>query len=227
MADPVVVCPDDIKCRGFLWKESKLIKTWRRRWLVLTSECLCAFKTEGSSEKPTEYIRLMECYSVKSAENITERRMENSFCVVTAERTFVLIADSAAEKEAWMGAIVNCCLPQLICKESRRSLSLFPILEDANESENREVDVAAWVHASELEVYDPGFKHCSTLCSSARASAQGVHSVFVSARCLVVNVIMPLMRNVTHDLLEEQVGAQPQKEMLQSKTSGLMLLALS
>lgn len=78
-------------------KQSKHLKEWRQRWFVLTSQYLCSFKAEGDYTNPTEYVRLAECSTVKSAEDSTGK--ENSFCVQTAQRSFCLIARNAAEKE--------------------------------------------------------------------------------------------------------------------------------
>jgi len=124
----IIVRKEDIKLEGFLEKQSKVVKNWRTRWLVLTCDFLCAFKTNRDYDEPTEHIRLAECLSVKSAEKDTG--MENSFCVVTEDRTFLLIASSAAEKEVWMSTIMDLCLPMLIRTGLLPSVSKFTICED-------------------------------------------------------------------------------------------------
>ena len=52
---------------------------------------------------PTEYLLLKDCTTVKSADDETGR--ENSFKVESSERTFYLVASTAAEKESWIGVI--------------------------------------------------------------------------------------------------------------------------
>jgi hypothetical protein len=126
-AIPVHIKLDDIKQAGWLVKESRDFKILRRRWCVLTSEYLCSFKVEGDHRRATEVLRLDECTSVTSADSDTGQ--ENSLHVATEERTFFFIADSASEKEAWITAITNFCLPALVCGGTQCDVSLFSIYE--------------------------------------------------------------------------------------------------
>mmetsp|Transcript_99703 Transcript_99703/g.157815 ORF Transcript_99703/g.157815 Transcript_99703/m.157815 type:complete len:221 (+) Transcript_99703:54-716(+) len=130
----VAAIQDRIVQEGFLFKESKLLKVWRRRWCVLTPESLCTFKVKDSGpssewdyRRPTEEIKLSECESVMSAD---EPGIENSLYVITRKRTFFLVARSADEKEAWMKAILDCCLPLLVASGIQCSLLMFTITED-------------------------------------------------------------------------------------------------
>ncbi|KAL8426757.1 hypothetical protein Efla_006743 [Eimeria flavescens] len=46
---------DGVIKEGWLSKQSKFLKDWRRRWFVLTPQCLCSYKTSDvRSQKPTE-----------------------------------------------------------------------------------------------------------------------------------------------------------------------------
>merc|ERR1712146_277084 len=103
MSTEVVIHRDDIIKEGYLVKQSKMLKEWRRRWVVLTPQYLCTFKQQHELRNPTEAIRLRECSTVKSADEDTGK--ENSFRVDTPQRVFYLIAESSAEKEAWIGHI--------------------------------------------------------------------------------------------------------------------------
>mmetsp|Transcript_32384 Transcript_32384/g.69019 ORF Transcript_32384/g.69019 Transcript_32384/m.69019 type:complete len:119 (+) Transcript_32384:67-423(+) len=103
MSTEIIVHRDDVIKEGWLVKQSKFMKDWRRRRIVLTPQYICSFKEEGDLRNPTEAIRLRECSTVKSAEEDTGK--ENSFRVDTPDRVFYLIADSAAEKESWIGNI--------------------------------------------------------------------------------------------------------------------------
>ena len=99
----IVIHRDDIVKEGWLVKQSKHLKEWRRRWFVLTPQYFCSFKKQGEVRNPTEAVRLRECSTVKSSDEDTGK--ENSFRVDTPGRVFYLIADTAAEKEAWIGHI--------------------------------------------------------------------------------------------------------------------------
>mmetsp|Transcript_16966 Transcript_16966/g.27494 ORF Transcript_16966/g.27494 Transcript_16966/m.27494 type:complete len:118 (+) Transcript_16966:81-434(+) len=100
MTTEIVVHRDDIVMEGSLVKESKILKTWRQRWFVLTPQYLCSFQNKGDYRNPTEFIRLNQCSTVKSSPD-----KENGLCVVTPDRTFNLIAQDGQDKEKWIGAI--------------------------------------------------------------------------------------------------------------------------
>ena len=120
--EQIVIHKDDIAMEGFMVKQSKHLKEWRQRWFVLTSQYLCSFKAEGDYTNPTEYVRLAECSTVRSAEDSTGK--ENSFCVQTAQRFFLLDctkrgregtmdqpdwpADGSKGCAHWWGLWVNC-----------------------------------------------------------------------------------------------------------------------
>eukprot|EP00389_Voromonas_pontica_P003869 GDKH01005713.1.p1 GENE.GDKH01005713.1~~GDKH01005713.1.p1 ORF type:complete len:129 (+),score=13.95 GDKH01005713.1:168-554(+) len=113
-ADDVVVSPGDVAKEGWLLKQSKVLKEWRRRWFVLTSTHLLSFKGPGSYSNPTEVIRLQDCSTIRSAES--EARNENGFRVDTPERVFLLIADSFDEKESWLGSVGRKMVrPTVVC----------------------------------------------------------------------------------------------------------------
>jgi hypothetical protein len=88
---------------GWITKQSRFVKKWRRRWLVLTATHLCSYKKERDYGHPTESIVLKECATVKSAEDDTNQ--QHSFRVETTARTFFFVASDSADKEAWIGAI--------------------------------------------------------------------------------------------------------------------------
>lgn len=98
---------------GWISKQSRFMKKWRKRWLVLTSTTLCSYKSERVYDNPTERVVLKECATVKSAEDDTNQPF--SFRVETAARVFFFVANDAAEKEAWIGAIGRMMVrPQMI-----------------------------------------------------------------------------------------------------------------
>jgi hypothetical protein len=103
MSNEIIIHPDDILKEGWLTKQSVHLKSWKRRWVVLTPQYLCSFKTESERRNPTECIRVKDCSTVKSATE--DAGKENAFRVDTPERVFLLIADSAQEREAWIGNI--------------------------------------------------------------------------------------------------------------------------
>jgi hypothetical protein len=94
---------DKILKEGWLSKQSKFLKDWRKRWFVLTPEHLFTFKNEKSYKSPTEVLVLKDCTTVKSAED--EIHKENTFRIDSYNRTFYIQASTSSEKESWIGAI--------------------------------------------------------------------------------------------------------------------------
>jgi hypothetical protein len=130
---------------GYLWKQSKVIKMWRKRWIVLTSSHLYSFKNESDSpglpstketdptESSTEFIRLDECACVGAFDHTAGQR--HVMCIDTPDRTLLLSAASESERDAWTEALHNACLPLMILGGFRgRHLSRFSISEAENES---------------------------------------------------------------------------------------------
>lgn len=88
---------------GFLEKQSRHLKRWKKRWFVLQDSTLYSFKTERVYESPTEVIDLRVFSSVKSSEDFTNR--SHSFDVYSADMVFSMVAGSENEKEDWIRAI--------------------------------------------------------------------------------------------------------------------------
>jgi len=88
---------------GFLEKQSRHLKRWKKRWFVLQDSTLYSFKKERVYEVPTEIIDLRIFSSVKSSEDYTNR--QHSFDVYSSDMVFSMVAGSEAEKEDWIRAI--------------------------------------------------------------------------------------------------------------------------
>ena len=88
---------------GWLEKQSRYLKHWRRRWFVLQDSTLYSFKRRRSYRDPTEVIDLKIYSSVKSSEDYTNRL--HSFDVYSSDTVFSMVAESEAEKEDWIRAI--------------------------------------------------------------------------------------------------------------------------
>lgn len=62
----IIISRNDIVKEGWLLKQSKFLKDWRRRWIVLTSQYLCSFRSPESIHRtPTEALRLSDCSTVR------------------------------------------------------------------------------------------------------------------------------------------------------------------
>jgi hypothetical protein len=105
MSSALFIRDQDIVKSGYLLKQSKYLRQWKQRWIVLSSQYLCSYESQGGhmGSSPTEQLLLRDCTTVKSADEETGR--ENSFKIETSDRTFYLVASSPAEKESWIGVI--------------------------------------------------------------------------------------------------------------------------
>jgi len=92
-----------ISKEGWLEKQSRHLKRWKKRWCVLQESTLYSFKKERSYISPTEVIDLRVFSSVKSSEELTNR--PHSFDVYSSDMVFSMVASTEAEKEDWIRAI--------------------------------------------------------------------------------------------------------------------------
>jgi hypothetical protein len=95
----------DIIKEGFLEKESRYRKIWRKRWCVLTNQMLYTFEQQGSYVNPTEEIETVKMKTVKTDETRGFQSKEFYIRIELQEDVFILRAASAEEKESWIGAI--------------------------------------------------------------------------------------------------------------------------
>jgi hypothetical protein len=63
---------------GYLEKESRMLKTWRKRWFVLTPNTLYTFKEAKQYKDPTESLVLKDVTTIKT----TEGENQKDYCFV-------------------------------------------------------------------------------------------------------------------------------------------------
>jgi hypothetical protein len=89
---------------GFLIKRSRILKEWKKRWMVLTRTHLYSFESKGQYRNPTEKIPLKEVSTIKSYyKNQYER--PQVFRIESDDTYFYLSSQDHQEKWAWMTAI--------------------------------------------------------------------------------------------------------------------------
>jgi hypothetical protein len=103
MSQPAPIVINNPAKEGYLEKQSRYLKQWRRRWFVLQDSMLYSFKRKQTYDQPTEVIDLRVYSSVKSSEDYTNR--SHSFDVYSTDTVFSMVADSETEKEDWIRAI--------------------------------------------------------------------------------------------------------------------------
>ena len=94
----------EILKQGWLEKQSRWMKTWRKRYVILMKTHMLTFKdASGDYTSPTEIIPINECCTVKSADD--ELNLKNSFKILVKDQTFYFLATDNSEKESWIGGL--------------------------------------------------------------------------------------------------------------------------
>ena len=87
---------------GWVWKRSRFLKLWRRRWVVLLPNQLMSFRNRGDREA-TELLPAGTIYRVYSADG--EVKQPRCFCVAVRQRNYYMVTDDETQKRAWMQEI--------------------------------------------------------------------------------------------------------------------------
>uniref|UniRef100_A0A7S4S4R6 PH domain-containing protein n=1 Tax=Alexandrium monilatum TaxID=311494 RepID=A0A7S4S4R6_9DINO len=87
---------------GWVWKRSRFLRRWRRRWLVLLPHQLMSFKSR-SGTVPTETVMSGTVTRVYSAD--AEVLQSRSFGVALSRRIHYMVCDDDKQKEAWIRQI--------------------------------------------------------------------------------------------------------------------------
>mmetsp|Transcript_14399 Transcript_14399/g.17450 ORF Transcript_14399/g.17450 Transcript_14399/m.17450 type:complete len:118 (+) Transcript_14399:99-452(+) len=90
---------------GWLQKQGKFIKTWRRRYCVMKDGKIFWFKTDklDSTSQTRGIIDISQCLSVRGAEEVLNKPF--TFEISVGQKTEYFIADTEKEKEDWISAI--------------------------------------------------------------------------------------------------------------------------
>jgi len=85
---------------GWVYKKSRHLKQWRRRWLVLTATYLATFATNASETKPTEMLETGTVSDVRCGD--VDTGQSGSIAVVAAKRTYLIVLDDKTKKNEWI-----------------------------------------------------------------------------------------------------------------------------
>ncbi|CAE8718811.1 unnamed protein product [Polarella glacialis] len=100
--------PSGNQMEGWLWKRSRFLRRWRRRWAVLAQGSLATFKSPAS-RRPTEVFPAMYFSKVARPGNARQSR---AFCILIDGRELFFVCDSDAERDLWMQAVHQSLLAQ-------------------------------------------------------------------------------------------------------------------
>ena len=68
----ITISSDDIIKEGYLFKQSRYLKKWRNRWVVLKPDYLYTFKVKGVYSNPTEQIEKESIILINADNNESE-----------------------------------------------------------------------------------------------------------------------------------------------------------
>jgi hypothetical protein len=95
---------DSASKRGYLTKQGKIIRNWKRRLFVLTPKYLFYFKDEAASSAQG-VLRIADVHTVKSVDVDAGESGPFTFQVTTPERVYLLQADNRDEMNDWVRAL--------------------------------------------------------------------------------------------------------------------------
>ena len=103
-AEPGKLSSSIILKEGFLYKKGGIIKSWSRRYFVLSPQSLCYFRSEEHMKmEPLGRIFLSDIVSI-STEG-TEKRKAFVFALHTKKRAVLLQGANTEDREKWTEAI--------------------------------------------------------------------------------------------------------------------------
>jgi len=103
--------PSTIIKEGLVTKQGGRIKTWKRRWCVLSNIGLLYYKAQGSATMNSRYNNLqghIELSSIEAVEPVSEKeKQKKKFCfkIVTPGRIFIMSAENEQEMFSWIHEI--------------------------------------------------------------------------------------------------------------------------
>ena len=88
---------------GWVIKQSRTLKRWRKRWMVLSTLHASTYKKERVCTNPTERIPVAEFRAITSVDDDPARPF--LFRLDTSRRSYLLDVENKEERNAWIGAI--------------------------------------------------------------------------------------------------------------------------
>jgi hypothetical protein len=114
---------------GYMWKQGGKVKSWKRRWFILYGKHIAYYEKDESTAlgkliaKGCIHIHDVKCEPTKSSKFPAPSA---PFLLHANERVFLLVADSIADRLAWMSALkrVNDRPPAIFCQPCQRLVDL-------------------------------------------------------------------------------------------------------
>mmetsp|Transcript_76927 Transcript_76927/g.217621 ORF Transcript_76927/g.217621 Transcript_76927/m.217621 type:complete len:269 (+) Transcript_76927:72-878(+) len=97
---------------GWVWKQSRYLRQWRRRWFVLMPQRLDSYK-EFRGGDATETIYAGSIVRAYAADD--ELNLGRSFCIAAGDRKFFVVCDNEEQRQDWIREISGVLLVKSRC----------------------------------------------------------------------------------------------------------------
>lgn len=158
---------------GYLWKKGERRKTWKKRWFVLRPTQLAYYKTNAEYQ----LLRLLELSDVHSCTQVSLKKHENTFGLVSPVRTFYLQAKSPGDVQEWIAAIDEARQTLLTTSTPNSVSSPIPIPK----AQNRSSSISPPMITPSPPSY-PSYAQTATSSDSEDASPVGQRTYSVSSQ---------------------------------------------
>ncbi len=101
---------EEVVKKDWLFKQSRFLKAWHRRYAVLTKTHLITYKSEDTSAAPTEVLVIADCNAIRTADDETKK--PNSFKLIYQYSEFFFYVDHEKNRTEWL---------QVVSKVNQRS----------------------------------------------------------------------------------------------------------
>jgi len=143
--------PTTILKEGLVTKQGGRIKTWKRRWCVLSNVGLLYYKTEPTATMKYHNLQgHIELGSIEAVESVSDKEKQKKkacFKIVTPGRVFLMSAESEQDMESWIHEI------QALITSDTKEPELFLQIVRVAMPKRQEIDY----HSKSLEELEEAF----------------------------------------------------------------------
>ncbi|KAF6759884.1 pleckstrin-like protein [Ephemerocybe angulata] len=118
---------------GYLWKKGERRKTWKKRWFVLRPAHLAYYKTSAEYQ----LLRLLDLSDIHSCTPVNLKRHDNTFGLISPNRTFYFQATSPDEVREWVAAIEDARQSLLATSTQNSASTPIPIVRTTEQQQQK------------------------------------------------------------------------------------------
>jgi hypothetical protein len=127
---------------GYLTKQGDVIRSWRKRWFVLSDDAMRYYRDESHDELKGE-IALSVIIRAKVGATRGRGGRTATFVVETEDRDWLIQADSEASRDAWVQAINRLLVtppPAVIVRSLRTESPSVSVVPESDDDDDDDID---------------------------------------------------------------------------------------